>query len=118
VCDAADGYCGVGVACRLVKDGVHLLVKTQDGDVRRRGNLLGARRLGGQLLVTDVLCLLWWTVCHVGGASSSCRSTDKGLYVRGNQLKGMHRHGRAEADSAGGGATPEESAAGVEMLAG
>lgn len=60
----------LGVVGRLVKDGVHLLVKAQDGDVRRRGDLLGARRLWRQLLVTDVLCLLWRTVCHVCEASA------------------------------------------------
>lgn len=57
----------LGVVGRFGEDGVHLLVKAQDGDVRGRGHLLRARRLGRQLLVTDVLCLLWRTVGHVGG---------------------------------------------------
>lgn len=72
-------WCGIlGVVGRLVKDRVHLLVKTEDGDVRRRGDLLWTRRLWGQLLMTNVLCLLRWTVCHVCEASAQCRNTDKG----------------------------------------
>lgn len=71
---------GVG---RLVKYRVHLQIKTQDRDVGGRGDLLGARRLWSQLLMTNVLCLLRWTVCHVCGASAQSRSTDERVCMGG-----------------------------------
>lgn len=79
----------LGVVGGLVKDGVHLLVKTKDGDVGGRGELLRARRLGGQLLVTNVLCLLWRTVCHVGEASAQSRSNTETDVGGGESTQGL-----------------------------
>jgi hypothetical protein len=56
--DVRVGSVVVGVSVSVMEDGVHLLLEDEDGDVGGRGDGLGARRFGRQLLMADVLCLL------------------------------------------------------------